>query len=299
MPSFCVSCGSPLTAQSGFCSGCGARAVNASPGQPAIAAAPSAGMPVAAKSGALKVVLIVLGVMFVFGVLSVAGMYYTAHRYIKMAESVTGINAGDVANSIRDAANHNSHGAREPKRDGCALLSREEASAILGIEVERVDGKPNEQESGEHCNFFVKPETVEKNLEEFKKSAEALKNDPSSPAQPNQLPAGAEDMIKTYTRGMTEGMGDGKMPYFAFTVERENGKLTYTAFQMARSLSGVDAISGKIPEPLAVGDQAIMAIGDSQMCVVKGRSSITLNLMQVTGGRAKGVSLAKMILPRL
>jgi len=290
MPAFCVSCGSPLTAQSGFCSGCGARAANSTP---------IAAMPVAAKSGALKIVLIVLGIMFVFGVLSVAGMYYTAHRYIKMAEAVTGVNAGDVVGSIRDAANHDSRGSREPKRDGCALLSREEASAILGIEVERVDGKPDDQERGEHCNFFVKPETVEKNIAEFKKSAEALKNDPSSPAQPNQLPAGAEDMIKTYTRGMSEGMGDGKMPYFAFTVERENGKLTYTAFKMARSLSGVDAISGKAPEPLEVGDQAIMAIGDSQMCVVKGRSSITLNLMQVTGGRAKGVSLAKMILPRL
>ena len=90
-----------------------------------------------------------------------------------------------------------------------------------------------------------------------------------------------------------------RCPTLAFTVERENGKLTYTAFQMARSLSGVDALAGKAPEPLDVGDQAIMAIGDSQMCVVQGRSSITLNLTQVTGGRAKGVSLARKILPRL
>jgi hypothetical protein len=248
----------------------------------------------------MKIVLIVVGVMLVFGVLSVAGMYYAAHRYIRMAENITGIKAGDVVDSIHDAANRSTRGAKEPKRDGCALLSREEASAILGIEVERVDGKPDEQESGEHCNFFVKPQTVAKNLQEFKQSTEALKNAPNSPVQPNQLTAGVEDIVKTYTRGLSEGMGDGKTPYFGFTVERENGKLTYTAFQMARRLSGVEALSGKEAQsPLDVGDQAIMGIGDAQMCVVKGHSSITLNLTQVTGGRAKGVSLARKILDRL
>jgi len=257
-------------------------------------------MPPAAKSGAMKIVLIVVGVMFVFGVLSMAGMYYAAHRYIRMAEDITGIKAGDVIDSVHDAANHSRRGGKDPQRDGCALLSKDEATAILGVEVERMDGRPDEQESGEHCNYFVKPETVEKNLEEFKKSAEALKNPSNSPLQPNQLPAGAEDMVKTYTRAMSEGSGDGKTPYFGFTIERENGKLTYTAFQMARRLSAVDALSENGGQaPLTVGDQAIMGIGDAQMCVVKGHSSITLNLTQVTAGRAKGISLARKILERL
>jgi len=59
-------------------------------------------MPPAAKSGAMKIVLIVVGVMFVFGVLSMAGMYYAAHRYIRMAEDITGIKAGDVIDSVHD-----------------------------------------------------------------------------------------------------------------------------------------------------------------------------------------------------
>src|SRR4051812_38022409 len=109
MASFCVSCGAALGAQSGFCRGCGARAGNGSPGQPATAGVPQNAMPPAAKSGAMRIVLIVVGVMFVLGVLSVAGMYYTAHRYIKMAEAATGVNAGDVLGSIRNAASHNSH----------------------------------------------------------------------------------------------------------------------------------------------------------------------------------------------
>jgi hypothetical protein len=230
----------------------------------------------------------------------VAGMYYTAHRYIKMAEDVTGVKAGEVVNSLRDAAAHSERGAKEPKRDGCLLLSKEEATAILGIEVDRVDGKPNEQESSEHCDFFVKPETVEQNLGKLKQSVAAIRNDPNSPAQPNQLSPSAADMVKTYTRGMSEGMANGGAPYFGFTVERENGKIAYTAFKLARRLTGVDAVSAnEAPEALNVGDEAIMAIGDSQLCVVKGHSSITLNLTQVTGARAIGVALARKILPRL
>src|SRR5450432_227828 len=158
MPSFCGSCGSPLGGQAGFCGNCGARAGQApTAGQPAGVQSPVAARAtsVAGTAGtggsAVKIVLIVVGVIFVFGVLSIAGMYYAAHRYVKMAEDVTGIKAGDVVHSIREAATRNAQGAREAKRDGCALLSKEEASAILGIEVERVDGKPNERESGEHC----------------------------------------------------------------------------------------------------------------------------------------------------
>ncbi len=300
MPMFCASCGAPLGGQGGFCGGCGARAGNPSSGPAAPLASPAAAMPAPQKSGALKIILIVVGMMFFLAVLSLGSMYYAAHRYIRMAEDATGVKAGDVVSSLRDAAAHGSRARKEPTRDGCALLSRDEASEILGVTVERVNGKPTDLESGEHCDFFVKPETIEQNLEKFKKSAAAIKDDPNNPAQPNELPAGAADMIKTYARGMSEGMGNGDTPYFGFTVERENGKISYTAFQLARRLSGVDAISEKGASPTVdVGDQAIMAIGDSQLCVVKGRASITLNLMQVTDGRAKGVALARKILPRL
>lgn len=304
MPSFCVSCGSPLGGQSGFCGNCGARAGQAPSGQPAAVATPAAIRPAGTSGGggsALKIVLIVVGVMFVFGALSIAGMYYTAHRYVKMAEDVTGIKAGDVVQSIREAATRNAQGARAEKRDGCLLLSKEEASAILGIEVERVDGgKPNEPGSVEHCDFFVKPGSVAQNLEKLRKSADAIKDDPNSPPQANKLPPGAADMIKTFSRGMAEGIGNGEAPYFGFTVERENGKIALQAFQMAGQLSGVAAVSEKEASvPLDVGDRAAMGIGESQLCVVKGNFALTLNLTQVTDGRTKGIALAKKILPRL
>jgi len=72
----------------------------------------------AAKGSALKWVLIVVGVLFFMGALSVAGMYFAARRYVTLAENVTGVKAGDVVSSIRDAAARSQGSAHAAKRDG-------------------------------------------------------------------------------------------------------------------------------------------------------------------------------------
>ena len=290
MSAFCGSCGAPLGEQSGFCGSCGARAGQAP-------AAPVA--PVAAKAAgggsALKIVAIIVGVLFVLGAVSLGGMYYAARRYVKIAEDVTGIKAGDVARSIREAGERKGQEARAEKRDGCLLLSKDEASAILGIEVERVDGKPNEHESGEHCDFFVKAGSIAENAERLKQSADAIRSEPG--ADPNKLPPGAADMLKNLARGTVEAARNGEAPYFGYTVERENGKLTFSAFGIADRLGGGDLSTAS--EPLSVGDKAAMGLGESRLCVVKGNSAVTLDLTQITGARAKGIALAKTIISRL
>jgi hypothetical protein len=295
MANFCGSCGSPIGETSGFCGNCGAQAGHVP--QPAVAAPL---VPAARASGSgLKIVLIGLAVLMVLGVISVAGVYFTARRYVKIAENVTGVKAADVVSSIHAAATRSNEGSRQSQRDGCLLLTKEEASAILGLEVIRVDGKPSERESGEHCDFFVKPQTNEQNLDKFQAAANAVNSQPDAASKPDQLPESAMDAIKTMHRGVIEGATNGEAPYFGFVVERENGKIAFSAFQMADRLSGVSAISDKASEPLNVGDQAGLGIGDSRLCVVKGSSAITLDLSQVTGGRTKGVELARKILSRL
>lgn len=288
MAGFCGSCGAPLQAQSEFCGGCGARA-----GQPP-AAVPLAKAPGSGGS-ALKLVLIVVGVMFVLGAVSLGGMYYMAHRYVTLAEDVTGIKAGDVVHSIREAANHSTRGARAEKRDGCLLLTKEEASAILGIEVIRVDGKPDGQQSGEHCSFFVKPGSVESNATRLKASIDAVHGEA---AANDSVPPSVIDVSKNIARGAVEAEKNGEAPYFGFAVERENGKVACAGLTIANRLSGVDLVT-KPAEPLGVGDEAAMGIGESLMCVVKGDVALTLDFTQVTGARSKGIALAKTILPRL
>jgi hypothetical protein len=302
MPGFCGKCGAPLGGQAGFCGGCGARAVSAPMSQPPVPGpAPVVAQSPARSSGStVKLILIAVGVLFMLGVIGIGGVYYSARRYVKMAEEVTGLKSGDVVRSLSEAAKRTSQGAREPKRDGCLLLSKEEASAILGIQVERVDGKPSEQQSGEHCDFFVKPGSVDENLEKLKESAKAANADPNAETKPNELPQGAIDMNKVLARGVIEAARNGEAPYFGFAVERENAKIAFQAFKLADRLGGGDLASGgKAGEPLGVGDQSAIGMGESRICVLHGSSAVTLDLTQVTDGRTKGIALAKAILSRL
>ena len=309
MPSFCGSCGAPIGAQAGFCGGCGARAgaMDAPPisppphaPQPTAAVAPLGAKTASAGGSVVKIVLIAVGVLFVFGAISLGGMYYAAHRYVRMAEEATGLKAGDVVRSIGEAAKRSGQSGREEKRDGCLLLSKEEASAILEIDVIRTDGKVNDQETGEHCDFFVKPGTIEENVERVKASAEAVKDNPASETKPNQLPPGAVDMNKNIARATLEAARNGEAPYFAFTVERQDGKIALQAFKLADRLGGGDLASGGAASaPLGVGDQAAIGMAESRLCVLKDHSAVTLDLTQVTGGRAKGIAIAKAILARL
>jgi hypothetical protein len=288
MAGFCGSCGAPLNEQSGFCGGCGAR-VGQQPAASPVAKSPGGG------GSALKVVLIVVGVLFVLGAVSLGGMYYVAHRYVTMAEDLTGVKAGDVVHSIREAANHSSRDARTEKRDGCLLLTKDEASAILGLEVIKVDGKPDERQSGEHCSFFVKPGSVELNAGRVQQSIDAIHGESVSS---DSVPSSVFDAAKNMARAAVEAERNGEAPYFGFAVERENGKIACSALGIANQLSGVSQVTTPA-EPLGVGDRATMGIGESQMCVAKGDVAITLDFTQVTGARSKGIALAKTILPRL
>src|SRR5450759_2019354 len=255
MAGFCGSCGAPLNEQSGFCGGCGAR-VGQQPAAPPVAKSPGGG------GSALKVVLIVVGVLFVLGAVSLGGMYYVAHRYVTMAEDLTGVKAGDVVHSIREAANRSSHDARTEKRDGCLLLTKDEASAILGIEVIRVDGKPDDRQSGEHCSFFVKPGSVELNSGRVQKSIDAIHGESASNS--DSVPSSVFDAAKNMARAAVEAERNGDAPYFGFAVERENGKIACSALNIANQLSGVGQVAAPA-EPLGVGDKATMGIGESQM----------------------------------
>lgn len=290
MAVFCGNCGAPVGEPSGFCGSCGAKAGQA----PAAQAAPAAlaAPPAAAGVSALKIALIVVGVLFVLGAASIIAMYYTAQRYVAMAEEATGIKVSDVTHSVRDAAKRGARQASSEHRDGCLLLSKDEASSILGIQVERVDGKPNAERSGEYCSFFVQPGAI----------AEHEKSHPATAPEADKPMQDRLDEIKLRARSAVETDRRGDTPYFTFTVEREDGKISCAGLGLANTLSGGEAIaaaSGKAAEPLGVGDQSVMSIGESMMCVVKGDSAFTLELNQIAGARAIGIAVAQKILSRL
>ncbi len=75
---FCNSCGATLTPGTKFCNKCGAVATSA----PAATPTPVAAPPSTGGSSALKIILIVVGVIVLFGILAVASIGFFAHRML-------------------------------------------------------------------------------------------------------------------------------------------------------------------------------------------------------------------------
>ena len=322
MSSFCRNCGSPLGDGAAFCPGCGSQA-----GKAPAPAAPSAPAPIAAATTAsaggsgLKIVMIVVSVLFVFGALGIAGIYYAGHRLIRNVETATG--HPNLASSIRDAvsgsAGRESAGRSErrggilgsiqnaagAKRDGCALLAKSEVESILGTPIERIDGKPSETESGEHCDYFVKPGTMEQDEAKLRQSAEEFKGkqaaiDKLNGANLNEQARkeGVENLAKNFMRTLAASNGNGDVPLFSFSVDREQGKAQFGAFRTVNVIVG-SAAKGSNETLSGLGDQALLGPMDSVLCVLKGNTCITLNLTQVPDGKTKGAALAQKILSRL
>lgn len=93
---FCTSCGATVEAGKKFCTACGATLPTAPAAAPAAptAAAPAAAAPAPAAAqqpkqggGALKIILIVLGIIFFFAILAIVGVVYVGVRAKKAIES--------------------------------------------------------------------------------------------------------------------------------------------------------------------------------------------------------------------
>ncbi len=292
MSSFCQNCGSPLSA-SAFCGKCGARATQPPPAHSG-SAAPF-----------LKIGLILVAVLLVFGAIAVGGIYYAGHRLVRSVEHATGQEPGTLVDSLRSAAASAAKAEHAPqqKRDGCLLLRSEEAAAILGVAIEKIDGASNQRASGEHCEYFIKPDTAEESAAKLKQRFESIqaskhdaKLDASGNTSEQMRKDGIENLIKGIGRAGASSSPD--MPYFSFTVEREQGAIQFGAVKVVNAIGGADAM--KATETLnGLGDKAVLGPLDAQLCVLKGSTSLLLDLSQVPDGREKGIALAKAMLARL
>ena len=309
MASFCQNCGSQLGAAA-FCGHCGARAAQQPAAPPVASTQPNipAVTPAAKSSSAatlLKVGIILVAVVLVFGAVAIGGMYYVGHRLVRNVERATGQEPGTLVDSLRSAAASAAKSEHSPqrKRDGCLLLSKEEAAVILGVTIEKIDGASTQRDSGEHCEYFVKPETAEESAAKLKRGMEDIqarktdaKLDGSVNMNAEMRKAGIENLIKGIGRAGASTSPDA--PYFSFTIDREDGAIQFGAVKAANILAGAEAM--KATESLhGLGDKAVLGPLDAQLCVLTGTTSILLDLSQVPDGREKGIAMARAILARL
>jgi hypothetical protein len=151
---FCAKCGTQLQDGTAFCGTCGAP-VGATPVQAAQPVAPpmqpvvvqpvvvtAPAPPPASGGSALKIVLIVLGVLALFAVLVIGGIIYMVHRTVakvKQAASDAGVSMTDLQNA-----------GNSETIDACKYLTTADVSSALGVTI--VEAKIDDNE----CHYLAK-----------------------------------------------------------------------------------------------------------------------------------------------
>ncbi len=310
MADFCTNCGAPLAAGAGFCIKCGAPRPGAAPAPPApqayapppqayapppaYTAPPAYGTPApAAKSGgsALKIVLIILAVIFVLGaagVISVAYMAYRVKNRITQEANRRGVDLSAFSNSA-------AYRGRLP--DPCSLLTKEEASEIVGLTIERTE------EHGHTCDYYAQPVSPAEQQERVRKAMEELQAPSKQHAVADAAAqagdaarAARESGVEDLTKNLVAGANPGTGPYFAIEVN-QNGRAQIAGMKIALGavspgIKTVESLSG-------IGDDAVMGPMDSMLVFTKNGLGVQIDLRQMPKGRDRSIAMAQRILPRL
>lgn len=298
---FCTKCGKPLTGA--FCTSCGARAQAPSAQsqpqpQPApvqtqsapVQAQPAPVQPSAAaaaapkKSGAGKALAIGGGIVLLFIVVGIAGVWYTVHWVKNKVSSATG---GAIGGSSQ---------VRMSSGNMCSLLSRDDLQQVLGISIEKTSEIMEGSDPG--CAYYTNPDgfaTLQKMaLAQAKKDSEqaSKSNDQPKTDNPMELMKHTKEM-----EGIVKGFGlsqpdkDGKV--FSFSVQRDYGRNNWSALRTTMSIvPGFEDVNG-------VGDRAMIGSFGHALYVLKGDSVVHLDTMYVPEARTRGSEIGRRIVSHL
>ena len=286
MAGFCRNCGSPLDDGQGFCARCGTPAsgppvrpaapstsapssaprpeapAQTAPQPPAPAPAARAAAAAPSKSGGtlVKVLLVFLVVIFIFGAAGVAGLWYVAHR---VKQKVQEIGLDDLS-----AASNANRGPALEGIDPCSLLSKADVGQAAKVEVIRAEA---DRGSEPGCVYSVQGDISDL----VAKHASLLHREATTEAQRQQF----ESVAKSLFQGMnTEQSGSaskhpGEAPVFIFGVTNHGAKALMNLSRMTFSRLGGGMVT--IPD---LGDDNL-DIGGAMMLVQKGDKLIRVMYM--------------------
>lgn len=285
MANFCPKCGARASGGN-FCLACGtALGVQSAATPPAVA--PAITLPPATTpkgSSVLKVVLIGLVLVFVLGAAGVIGAVYfiksKVHDKVAEIKARTGV---DLPAMMDDARKSHPSGER---RDGCLVLSKDEAQAILGFALTRAEGAQGNG-AEEHCDYYADPAALQEARDNIRNALESLGNGQAKPG-------GGLSKVEEITKSISAGVNNGSAPILQITIHRGDARLTTSAFNAGTALMGFKGEQVKGP-----WDEATFGPLNSTLTVRKGDNGVMIDLRQVPGGREKGLALATAIAPRL
>lgn len=305
MPNFCVKCGALLSGGP-FCVKCGVDARSVIPSvqpqsPPSVAQPPSpphpvpvAIAPIGAKQGMstlAKLGIAAVGIIFVGGAAGAVGVYYVAHRVSqKIHQAADGI----LGSSTSSHGEGSGHGGSESGRsaasgtvgDTCRLLSKEEVSRAVGVEIVAIEPSEN------GCNYLAKGTQADMTA----KHITAMAKDKGADAQTQKIvQTFAGTLFNSFQEQNPDQHADqnGEIPVFVFSIDNQSAEV-----QMRLSAKTFGNL-GPGPQNLpGIGDQAF-DMGNAMIMVRKGGKLIRIAYMTCPCNTEAIKPLAKMLADRV
>jgi len=246
----------------------GPQSVITPPAAVARPAAPKKGMSTVAKVGVAA-----LGVILVGGAAGAVGVYYVAHKvsqkYHEVSDEIRGSSSGsgsDTENVSGRAGSKDSSSTDSSLGDVCRLLSKEDVSKAIGVEIIRSQSKDN------GCSYIAKGTQADV----MAKHASAMTASRGADEKTQQLfQQFAGGMFREFQseRPQSEWDKSGEVLVFNFSVDEHAAEA-----QMHLNAEVMGRI-GETQDLPGIGDQAFVS-GDSMMMVRKGNKLV--RIMYVT-----------------
>lgn len=291
MPNFCVKCGS---SQSGgpFCVKCGADRRNlVSPAQvqpsqplseqvqvpqptqitpatvgPSTSVPPKEGMSALAKLGIPAVAII-----FVGGAAGVAGVYYVAHKVTQKYHEVSDEIRGSSSHSgtMSDGEGSGSGEAESGRSaesgtmgDVCRLLSKQDVSKAVGVEIVRTESKDN------GCSYMAKGTQQDMTAKHLKAMVADNGADKKTQEIAETIAGGMFTALQA-ERPAAEQDNSGEVPVFTFSLDQ------HAAEEQMRLNAKVLGNLGPQQGLPGIGDQAFVS-ADGMVIARKGKTLIRI-----------------------
>jgi hypothetical protein len=244
------------------------------------------------------VILVVLGVVMLFGAVGLGGLLYVGYRAkqkIAQIKADYGISGDSTARSRSRGATAN---FPTPQGSDCPMSPAPDVSRILGVAVERVEFTPSGANGSEECRYWVSA------AERRRLAGSEIASGVGAVGSANDL-EGFEKTIAGALGAAIEAGGDNKDQDFALILQvyRSGGQAMWDKLEAAKNnvkdATGVDFAALTVQPVAGVGDKATVLPGGHSIMALQGDVFFVLSFQQFVPGRDKTTALAKVVAGRL
>lgn len=231
----------------------------------------------------MKVLVIVLVVIFLFGAAGVAGVWYLGHRLKQKAHDM-GLDQISTANQ----------GPVLGGADPCSLLSKEDVGQVVKLEVVRAETTRGGDVGCQYSVMGNYPDMVASHLSHMQQAMMKDQKEQLSEAQKQQM----EELEKSFFRSANAQQGNvpehpGESPVFLFAVNNTGAKAEMSMLRLA--FGRMTPAFTELPE---VGDEAF-DIGGAMILARKGDKVVHVLYMMCPCIRDDAVPLVRKIVGNL